>query len=103
MRYPRKPWTLEDDAELRHLAERGINRIEVARLLKRLVGAVEGASEYAWHQDGNGDVANERTSWKVVRRFMSQMGSQSRPTRGMLALIRFAPELGHCSAPSLHL
>ncbi len=35
MRYPRKPWTLEDDAELRHLAERGIDRIEVARLLKR--------------------------------------------------------------------
>src|SRR5579859_799372 len=41
MAFPRKPWTFADEAELKQIAESGLNRIEIARRLNRSVGAIE--------------------------------------------------------------
>jgi hypothetical protein len=41
MRSPHKRWTEAADAELRQLAESGLNRIEIARRLNRSVAATE--------------------------------------------------------------
>jgi hypothetical protein len=41
MAFPRKPWTFADDAELKELAERCVDRREIARQLNRSIAAVE--------------------------------------------------------------